>query len=653
MPLSLVPLSLVPLSSSLINTLFFFSLLFPTYASSDAEQYAACEPFSCGKFNNISYPFWSKDQPGYCGHPKFKLDCQQDNATIDIMSQTFQVIDMNKKSNKVLTIARLDLLADPCTKDYVNVKLDPEFFIYTSNDDEYTLLYDCGSLGYTSGSVNFGGAIAFNCPIGGQDAFFVKNTEGVNLISLGCKNSINVSVLREAVKNDSVVGNVLARGFEVGWSGVNEDECDGCTKTSGRCGYNSSTSGFICLCPNHQSDAEICKQIIARSPESPHAPRLVNWKAKIVIGTTSAATAVFMLCLIIIGCRKCMSSRRKLNFQMTNEQDIEVFLKDHGTLAQKKYRFSEVKKMTNNFTVKLGEGGFGVVYKGELSNGYHVAVKLLRASKGNGKDFINEVASISRTSHVNVVQLLGFCLEGKKKALIYEFMPNGSLDKFISNKGLERTSSLTWDNLLQIAKGIAKGLEYLHKGCNTRILHFDIKPHNILLDENFCPKISDFGLAKLCPGKESTISVSYARGTIGYVAPEVCNKHFGGVSQKSDVYSYGMMLLEIVGVRNNINVEATETSEYFPDWIYRKLEQDQDLKSDDVTATKEKETERRMIAVSLWCIQTFPKDRPTMSRVIEMLEGNMNSQEIPPKPVLSSPTIGLVPELTTSSLQSE
>ncbi|KOM54369.1 hypothetical protein LR48_Vigan10g026100 [Vigna angularis] len=232
-------------------------------------------------------------------------------------------------------------------------------------------------------------------------------------------------------------------------------------------------------------------------------------------------------------------------------------------------------------------------------------------------------------------------------------MSNGSLDKFIGNKGLESTSSLSWDNLLQIAKGIARGLEYLHKGCNTRILHFDIKPHNILLDDNFCPKISDFGLAKRCPGKESTIiSVSYARGTIGYVAPEVCNKHFG-VSQKSDVYSYGMMLLEIVGVRNNSNDEATQTSEYFPDWIYRKLEQDQDLRIDDVTATKETETERRMITVSLWCIQTFPKDRPTMSRVIEMLEGNMNSQEIPPKPVLSYPSTGLVAEWTTSSLQSE
>ena len=358
-----------------------------------------------------------------------------------------------------------------------------------------------------------------------------------------------------------------------------------------------------------------------------------------------------MVCLIVIGGRKCMSSTGKVKFWMTNEQDIELFLKDHGILVQKKYKFAEVKKMTNNFTVKLGEGGFGVVYKGETHNGYHVAVKILRASNGNGKDFINEVASISRTSHVNVVQLLGFSLEGNKKALIYEFMPNGSLDKFISNKGLESTPSLSWGNLLQIAKGIARGLEYLHRGCNTRILHFDIKPHNILLDENFCPKISDFGLAKLCPGKESTILVSDARGTIGYVAPEVCNKHFGGVSQKSDVYSYGMMLLEIVGVRTNINAEATQTSEYFPDWIYQKLEQGQDSRSGVITR-EEKEIERRMITISLWCIQTFPKDRPTMSRVIDMLEGNMNSQEIPPKPILSSPTTRLMPEWSSNSLSS-
>ncbi|XP_017406184.1 LEAF RUST 10 DISEASE-RESISTANCE LOCUS RECEPTOR-LIKE PROTEIN KINASE-like 2.5 isoform X3 [Vigna angularis] len=618
----------------IITTIFFFA----TTVLSSNPKFKVCTPKSCGNGPSIKYPFWiSYEQESFCGYPHFEITCMDKNPILSTPSYDFLVKDISY-SNSSFTVANMAAYEDNCPVPLSNYSFDQTPFTYSSENWNLSFFYNCTTepIDYPTYQVD----CAKNASLYSFAVFHKEKLENKNYSLNECQLMVNAPFIMNASVNFTGLLRmnyieILKMGFLLNWTAP---DCEYCEKSGGRCGFDGNQ--FLCFCKD---------KTYLRSCGS----GLVNWKAKIVIGTTSAATAVFMLCLIIIGCRKCMSSRRKLNFQMTNEQDIEVFLKDHGTLAQKKYRFSEVKKMTNNFTVKLGEGGFGVVYKGELSNGYHVAVKLLRASKGNGKDFINEVASISRTSHVNVVQLLGFCLEGKKKALIYEFMPNGSLDKFISNKGLERTSSLTWDNLLQIAKGIAKGLEYLHKGCNTRILHFDIKPHNILLDENFCPKISDFGLAKLCPGKESTISVSYARGTIGYVAPEVCNKHFGGVSQKSDVYSYGMMLLEIVGVRNNINVEATETSEYFPDWIYRKLEQDQDLKSDDVTATKEKETERRMIAVSLWCIQTFPKDRPTMSRVIEMLEGNMNSQEIPPKPVLSSPTIGLVPELTTSSLQSE
>ncbi|XP_058722468.1 LEAF RUST 10 DISEASE-RESISTANCE LOCUS RECEPTOR-LIKE PROTEIN KINASE-like 2.4 isoform X2 [Vicia villosa] len=230
------------------------------------------------------------------------------------------------------------------------------------------------------------------------------------------------------------------------------------------------------------------------------------------------------------------------------------------------------------------------------------------------------------------------CIRGRKKALVYEFMSNGSLDKFIYNKGPETIISVSWDNLYQIAKGIARGLEYLHRGCTTRILHFDIKPHNILLDENFSPKISDFGLAKLCPKKESIISMSDQRGTMGYVAPEVWNRHFGGVSHKSDVYSYGMMLLEMVGGRKNINADASHTSEiYFPHWVYNKLEFGSDLRPDIVMDTEEDEIARKMTIVGLWCIQIFPNDRPTMSKVVEMLEVSTSSLEIPPMPLLSSP----------------
>jgi serine/threonine protein kinase len=169
--------------------------------------------------------------------------------------------------------------------------------------------------------------------------------------------------------------------------------------------------------------------------------------------------------------------------------------------------------MTNFFGDKLGEGGYGGIYKGQLPDSCLVAVKVLKEARGNGEEFINEVASISRTSHVNIVSLMGFCFEGSKRALIYEFMPNRSLKKFIyKESSLKVDRQLEWKTLYKIALGIAQGLKYLHKGCNTRILHFDIKSHNIMLDENFCPKISDFSLAKICPREKSIISMLGARG---------------------------------------------------------------------------------------------------------------------------------------------
>jgi serine/threonine protein kinase len=211
---------------------------------------------------------------------------------------------------------------------------------------------------------------------------------------------------------------------------------------------------------------------------------------------------------------------------------------------------------------------------------------------------------------------------------------------------------LEWETLYKIALGIARGLEYLHRGCNTRIVHFDIKPHNILLDENFCPKISDFGLAKICRREVSIISMLGARGTAGYIAPEVFCRNFGEVSHKSDVYSYGMMVFEMVGGRRNIDVENDHTSEiFFPHWIYNRLEQD-DLGLQDLMNEEDRESARKMIIVSLWCIQTDPSNRPPMSRVVNMLEGSLESLKVPPKPFLSSPSRSPEDSSTTmSSLQ--
>ncbi|XP_038687885.1 LEAF RUST 10 DISEASE-RESISTANCE LOCUS RECEPTOR-LIKE PROTEIN KINASE-like 2.1 [Tripterygium wilfordii] len=268
---------------------------------------------------------------------------------------------------------------------------------------------------------------------------------------------------------------------------------------------------------------------------------------------------------------------------------------------------------------------------------------------------MNEVLSISRTSHVNIVTLLGFCLEGSKRALIYEFMSNGSLEKFIYGKSNTNTNHhfLGWENMFRIAVEIAKGLEYLHRGCKTRILHFDIKPHNILLDEDFCPKISDFGLAKLCIKKESIVSVLEARGTIGYIAPELFSKNFGGVSHKSDVYSYGMMILEMVGARNNTNIkeENSSTETYFPHWIYKRLEEENDFGlNGDVMTELEYEAARKMVLVGLWCIQIDPSRRPNISEVLDMLKGSVENLHVPPRPFVASPSRSLPLESFSSSV---
>ncbi|GMQ11382.1 hypothetical protein CsSME_00054037 [Camellia sinensis var. sinensis] len=323
------------------------------------------------------------------------------------------------------------------------------------------------------------------------------------------------------------------------------------------------------------------------------------------------------------------------------DDHVEAFLKINGSLLPQRYSYSRIKKVTNSFQDKLGKGAYGDVYKGKLLDGCLVAVKLLNETKDtNGEEFINEVTSISRTSHVNIVSLVGYCFEGRKRALIYEYMPNGSLEKVIhNNKSQETNDHLEWKIMHKIAVGVARGLEYLHHGCTTRIFHFDIKPHNILLDEDFCPKISDFGLAKLCPKKESIVSMLHARGTIGYIAPEVFSKHFGRVSHKADVYSYGMLVLEMVWGRENIGQSVEDTSDlYFPHSIYKKLRCDGDIGLHGIESDEDEKVARKMTLVGLCCIQANPSERPAINKVIEMLEGNLESLQVPPEPLFYLPS---------------
>ncbi|CAM0879195.1 unnamed protein product [Alopecurus aequalis] len=386
--------------------------------------------------------------------------------------------------------------------------------------------------------------------------------------------------------------------------------CGQCEEIGQRCAFNSQRNDTFCIANPHGS----CIKVIA--------------------ATSSVATLVVILLMVAAALYLSLKTRYNEEIHLK----VEMFLKTYGTSKPTRYTFSEVKKMAKRFKTKVGQGGFGSVYKGELPNGVPVAVKMLENSIGEGEEFINEVATIGLIHHTNIVHLLGFCSEGTRRALIYEFMPNESLEKYIFSHISDISRQLLAPNkILDIALGIARGMEYLHQGCNQRILHFDIKPHNILLDYNFNPKISDFGLAKLCARDRSIVTLTAARGTMGYIAPELYSRNFGGVSYKSDVYSFGMLVLEMVSGRRNSDPSVDNQSEvYLPEWIYEKVTTGQELQLTLETTQEEKDKIRQLAIVALWCIQWNPKNRPSMTKVVNMLTGRLQNLQVPPKPFVSS-----------------
>ncbi|XP_040361805.1 rust resistance kinase Lr10 [Rosa chinensis] len=317
-----------------------------------------------------------------------------------------------------------------------------------------------------------------------------------------------------------------------------------------------------------------------------------------------------------------------------NQLRIKRFLDEYRALKPSRYSYADIKRITEKFKEKLGQGAYGTVFKGRLSSELLVAVKILNNSNEKGEDFINEVGTMGQIHHVNVVRLIGYCADGFIRALVYEFLPNGPLQNFLSSADNEN-SFIGWDKLQDIALGIAKGLEYLHQGCEQQILHFDIKPHNVLLDHDFTPKVSDFGLAKLCSRDQSAVSMT-ARGTMGYIAPEVFSRNFGNVSYKADVYSFGTLLLEMVGGRKNFKVMEDSTSQvYFPEWIYNLLEQGNDLRIH-IGDEGNVEIAETLAVVGLWCIQWYPIDRPSMKTVVQMLEREGDNLTMPPNPFASN-----------------
>ncbi|XP_021692398.2 G-type lectin S-receptor-like serine/threonine-protein kinase LECRK3 [Hevea brasiliensis] len=294
-------------------------------------------------------------------------------------------------------------------------------------------------------------------------------------------------------------------------------------------------------------------------------------------------------------------------------------------VAPRSFTFAELEEITDGFREEIGRGSFGTVYKGLVSSTQKVAaVKRLEGVVSQGeKEFQTEVKVIGKTHHKNLVRLLGYCNEGPNRLLVYEYMSNGSLADLLFSP--EKRPCFT--ERVEIARNIARGILYLHEECETQIIHCDIKPQNILIDEYRSPKISDFGLAKLLK-PDQTKTFTGIRGTRGYVAPEWHRKL--PVTVKADVYSFGIVLLEIACCRRNVDQNLPEIESILVDWVYHCFEAGE---MDKLVGDEEvdKRLMDRMIKVGLWCTLDEPSIRPSMKKVLLMLEGTVDIP-VPPSP---------------------
>ncbi|KAM5556940.1 G-type lectin S-receptor-like serine/threonine-protein kinase LECRK4 [Rosa sericea] len=345
--------------------------------------------------------------------------------------------------------------------------------------------------------------------------------------------------------------------------------------------------------------------------------------------------------LVLVGAL-LLGSSVFLNFLFVAAIALLIFYtyrKTHGVITStssimeanlRAFTYKELEEATDGFREELGRGAFGTVYKGiisSISSTNYVAIKKLdKVAQQGEKEFKTEASAIAKTHHKNLVRLLGLCDEGENKLLVYEFMSNGTLASFLF--GISRPD---WNKRIQIAFGIARGLMYLHDECSTQIIHCDIKPHNILLDDSFTARISDFGLAKLLLS-DQTLTHTVIRGTRGYVAPEWFRNT--PVTAKVDVYSYGVMLLEIICCRRSLEMERENEEEVIlTDWVYdcytqRRLNK---MIEDDEEARNDMKRLERLVMVAIWCIQEDPSLRPTMKKVTQMLEGVVDVS-VPPSP---------------------
>ncbi|XP_068304670.1 LEAF RUST 10 DISEASE-RESISTANCEUS RECEPTOR-LIKE PROTEIN KINASE-like 1.4 isoform X5 [Pyrus communis] len=632
---------MLPLLFLLFLFFFFCSVDVTTSFPADADLSNCTQTFDCGPFRNLTYPFTGGSRPSYCGPPEFHLSCVDDSPELTISSLSYRVLKLDPVHQN-LTLSRSDLWNSTCTNKFANSTLESEFFTYDEDDDmDITIFYGCNSTLITPKPNNW-----FFCDLNltFDDAYYVIGPVPLDPIvsRFKCSVGIMVPILKTTaavlVANRSLFGEAIMTGFNVNYTNPYEKQCAKCLNVYGLCGFDSDKNRPVCICGNR-----VCNP----AGNKPHIKIGLAVGGAILFGVFVG----FYVYYFIQRKKKKLAAQtqsKELPTPLTSKDvttpstDLSQFqsIPSYPSFTSKSdydnkgstyfgvqvFSYNELEEATENFNPakELGDGGFGTVYYGKLHDGRVVAVK--RLYENNFKrveQFMNEVEILTRLEHRNLVKLYG-CTSRRSRELllVYEYIPNGTVADHLHGKRVE-SGCLSWPVRLSIAIETADALAFLHR---NDVIHRDVKTNNILIDNDFCVKVADFGLSRLFPNDVTHVSTA-PQGTPGYVDPEYYQCY--QLTDKSDVYSFGVVLIELLS-----SLQAVDTNRHRHDINLANLAVNKiqnHLVNELVDPHLGYETNysvRRMTTavaeLAFRCLQQERDMRPTMDEVLEGLKAVQN-----------------------------
>ncbi|XP_035542026.1 LEAF RUST 10 DISEASE-RESISTANCE LOCUS RECEPTOR-LIKE PROTEIN KINASE-like 1.2 isoform X2 [Juglans regia] len=618
------------MSQPLTIFLVFLSLFFTNSSATDpSSSPTTCRPSqsTCGNVT-IRYPFWLQGNNSnttannsYCGYRGFGLTCSDagdEPAVLSLPSDTYYVKDINYTAH-TLTLADIDATNQLCPRARHNVTLQTLPLNFSAEYDlNLSFYFNCSKY------PPFLPAIACLEHQLMRSFVFVEGTErmeGFELWSeITCEEKVVATVMRSGIEISNLTrgfGGAMNNGFVLDWGVI--ANCSTCERSSGYCGYNETAGELLCFCNNGSIRRGRCKD------------QKKDWGLKAGIGAGTAAVTVVIMCIIFCIYQQhkkkkyVPSSLRSPNASSypSSTVDSEMVSTYFGVHL---FSYTELEEATNNFDSdkELGDGGFGTVYYGKLRDGRAVAVKRLYENNWKrAEQFMNEVVILTRLHHQNLVSLYG-CTSHRSRelVLVYEYIPNGTVADHLHGERA-KPGALPWSTRMNIAIETASALVYLHA---SDIIHRDVKTNNILLDNNFCVKVADFGLSRLFPTHATHVSTA-PQGTPGYVDPEY-NECYR-LTDKSDVFSFGVVLIELISSMPAVDITRHREEINLSNMAINKIQNHtlHEIVDPSLGFESDYSVRRMILAVAelaFQCLQHAKEMRPSMAKLLETLKEIQN-----------------------------